>query len=156
METMLTWRVKLEAAGLLFLASLLPLYSFPGRSGGEPTFGYAWPLALEEWGGGLLIVLAFLWPLPLLVLRRQVPGRRMRVALHALEPLMAAASGCLILLVSEAMMEFRQIFWVLFLPVSADASAGAYMALVANGLFLVAWLAETLRPLALRPRLRPA
>jgi hypothetical protein len=153
---MLTWRVKLEAAGLLLLASLLPLYSFPGRAGAEPTLGYAWPLVWEEWGSGLLLAMAFLWPLPLLALRRRAPGRRMQVALHVLEPLLAAASCSLILLLSEAMLEFRQIFWVLFLPVSADASAGAYLAAAANGLYLAGWLAETLRPLALRPRLRPA
>ena len=65
--------------------------------------------------------------------------------LHILEPVLAAASSLVILLIPQMIFEFQMF---LFVPVLTPARAeiGCYMAVVANGLYVVGWLSEFLQP----------
>ena len=137
-----TSRVKHIASALLLISLALPAYTCVGYEAPDGTtvtwippgadsadyaptrithyFIEVWsPEKWEFW----VTVLAFTWPLGLLLLRRQ---RSLRGALWWVEPACALLAG-----------------W--FIVVSASwgrLAAGAYMALGANSSLLLAWVAE--------------
>ncbi len=70
-------RLKLLAAIVLAISLLLPLYSLPGAAG-ERDPAYAWQLAVDDWGSGGLLALAYLWPAMLVLFGRFAGSRRWR------------------------------------------------------------------------------
>jgi hypothetical protein len=130
-----TMRLRIVAASLLALALALPLLSVPAGLAESPRI-YRWPL--QEASGGVfdvvLVLLAFLWPVAVLALPR--------ILKKITEPLLALLSSAFIMLMVSVAFEFRSLFVIFFLPVSARAEIGCYVALVANVLFLAHWLWE--------------
>jgi hypothetical protein len=142
--------VKIGAAVLLILAFLMPLYSLPASENrrvvldGGRDYGYGWQLLVDEPAMALPLVLAFLWPVLILLLLRLLSGRTSAIVLHVLEPLAAAVSSVVILWIPQVIFEFQI---VLVFPVLAPVRAeiGCYLAVVANGLYVVGWFSEFLR-----------
>ena len=75
------------------------------------------------------------------LMANRAPG----VVLHVLEPLIAAASSVVILWIPQMIFEF-ELFIFIPVPVPVRADIGCYLAVVANGLYVVGWLSEFLRP----------
>jgi len=137
--------VKITAAVLLALAIFLPLYSVD-----DSESGHAWQLAIDDPVAAIPLGFAFLWPLAVLLLSRTLSGRTAGVVLHVLEPLIAAASSIVILLIPQMIFEFQMLVFIP-VPLPVRAAIGCYMAVVANGLYVVGWLSEFLRP-RVKPR----
>ena len=132
--------IKIVAAVLLALALFLPLYSV-----GDSERGYAWQLVADDPVAAIPLGFAFLWPVVALLLSRRLSGRAPGVVLHVLEPLIAAASSVVILWIPQMIFEF-ELFIFIPVPVPVRADIGCYLAVVANGLYVVGWLSEFLRP----------
>jgi hypothetical protein len=66
--------------------------------------------------------------------------------LQFVEPLLAAASTLLILWIPQMMWEFDASFvpW-LWIPSTARPGVGVYLAVAANGLYVIGWLVLLLR-----------
>jgi hypothetical protein len=130
--------LKVGAAMLLAIALFLPLYSFAGT---PPRPGFSWDLLREDWIHVIPLALAFLWPLATLSARGKLVVLR-----QVLEPFLAALSVLLLLWLPQFQWEARTL-WIFFLGFeSAKPAAGTYVAVTANGLYVVAWLWENLRP----------
>jgi hypothetical protein len=100
---------------------------------------------MDDWYALIPLVLAFLWPLPILLLSRGSYRGLRRLLAHLLGPLLAATSSVIILWIPQLLFEFQQVlFWFVLSP--AQAEIGCYLAISANGLFVVSWLGELLRP----------
>jgi len=137
-------RLKTTAAVLLGLSLFLPLYSFPGGAEtGRARLGFIWD---QGWGDGSLLAVALLWPVVTLALSGRFVNRRLAVLVQLAEPLLAALSVVMVLLVSA--FKWRPfMFWIFLLGFeSARPAAGTYLAVVANGLYFVAWLWEAQHP----------
>jgi hypothetical protein len=135
--------LKTSAAALLLFSSFLPLYSFGSGAGGR-QYGWAWGLVVEDWIDAFPIGLAFLWPLLILGATRVCTRPAWMLFIRFLEPLLAAFSCLILLWIPQLQLEFRQVFVILFLPESARAEVGCYLAVVANGLYFVTWLSALL------------
>lgn len=132
--------VKIVAAALLAIAIFLPLYSVD-----DSRNGHAWQLAIEDPVAAIPLAFAFLWPIGVLLVSRGLSGRRPATTLHLLEPLFAAASSIVILLIPQMIFEIQMLVFIP-VPLPVRAAIGCYTAVVANGLFVVGWLSEFLRP----------
>ena len=80
-----------------------------------------------------------------LLVSRKLSGRTPGLVLHILEPLIAAASSIVILSIPQMVLEFR-LFLFVPVPRPVQAEFGCYLAVAANGLYVVGWLSEFLRP----------
>jgi len=142
---------KIAAAALLALALVLPLYSLGGDSvdrlsgRADAEYGYALGLVQDDWLMAFPIALAFLWPIPVLILSRRKAGRRVSIAAQLAEPLLAAASTLIALWIPQVLFDFRPIVFF-FVVLSARPEVGCYLAVAANGIYVLIWLAEILRP----------
>jgi hypothetical protein len=132
--------VKITAAVLLLLAIFLPLYSVD-----DSKNGYPWQLVADDPVAAIPLAFAFLWPVAVLLVSRRLSGRTPGLILHVLEPLIAAASSIVILWIPQMIFEF-QLFIFVPVPLPVRAAIGCYMAVTANGLYVVGWLSEFLRP----------
>jgi hypothetical protein len=143
--------LKTVASWLLVLALFLPLYGFSdsGRVDGEALqreSRYVWELVLHhEWTLVFPLSFAFLWPLGLRIVERRASSPRIALLAHWAEPLLAAMSIVTLLLLSQVLFESRQVLWFTFVLESARPLAGCYLAVAANGLFVVGWLSSLLR-----------
>jgi len=145
--------LKTTGTLLLVLALFLPLYGFAGVGVGSATdYRYAWDLVLHyDWTLVIPLVFAFFWPLPIRFLSRRAPTQRLAILAQWAEPLLAAMSILTILFIPHILWEARQAIWVWFVFDTARPQAGSYVAVAANGLYLVGWLAAALRPRELQP-----
>jgi len=145
--------LKTTGALLLVLALFLPLYGFSASSDGLDTGSrYAWDLVLDnDWALLIPLGFAFFWPFPTRFLSRRASSQRLAILAEWAEPLLAAMSILTILLLPHVLFEARQVFWVLFVFDVAHPQVGCYVAVAANGLYIVGWLASALRPWALQP-----
>jgi hypothetical protein len=142
--------LKVGAAMLLGLVLFLPLYSFADAP--NVRLGFSWDLLRDDWTYSFFLALALLWPVATLTLTARAPRRWLGVLTQLLEPLLAALSVLIVLWIPKFEWEART-FWVLFLGFeSARPATGTYVAIIGNGLYVVAWLWETLRPWAARSR----
>lgn len=129
--------LKTGAAMLLALALFLPLYGFGGDTA---RLGFSWDLLRADWFDAFPLALAFLWPVAMLAARRRLVLLR-----QVAEPFLAALSVLLVLWLPQFQWEARTL-WIFFLGFeSAKPAAGTYVAVTANGLYVVAWLWENLR-----------
>jgi len=144
-------RLRIVAASLLALALTLPLLSVPAGLSELPR-DYRWPLqeASGEWFDVILVLLAFLWPVAILALPKSSSRRLVRMLVAIVEPLCAILSSAFILFLVSITFEFRSFLVIFFLPVSARAEIGYYVALTANVIYLACWLWEVVTPLVAR------
>jgi hypothetical protein len=132
--------MRILAAGSLFVALFVPLVRLDGAGTS------AWQIVLGDWPSLFLVGLAYLWPFIALILASR-PGRgRIATVIQLAEPVLAAASTLFILWLPGMFWEYESSFlpW-LWIPKSASPAAGAYLAVGANGLYLLAWLGEVIR-----------
>lgn len=143
-------QVRILAAALLAVAIFLPVYTIEGLSEGGSRS--ASPLSLV--GDDALVViplaLTYLWPLPLLLLGRRASRPGLQIALQWLEPVLAVLSCVLILWIPQLVFATEPLFFLLIIPVEAQPAWGCYLAVGANILYLVGWLASYLRPTAVQ------
>jgi hypothetical protein len=144
-------RLRIVAASLLALALALPLLSVPVGLSESPRI-YRWPL--EEVGGDwfdvILVLLVFLWPVAALALPKNASRRSVRILTLITEPLAAILSSAFILFILSITFEFRSLLVIFFIPVSARAEVGYYVALTANAVYLACWLWDVVTPLVPR------
>jgi len=137
---------KIGAAVLLASALFLPLYGYPASHERAARFGFSWDLVRDDWASAPWLALAFLWPVVTLALSGAAGRRRVAVLAQLAEPLLAALSVLIVLWIPQFQWEYRTL-WVFLLGYeSARPGIGVYLAISANGLYLVVWLWETLRP----------
>jgi hypothetical protein len=137
---------KWGAALLLVVAMLLPFYSTPGVEANESEARYVWQLALDDIAAVVPLAVTFLWPVAVLLLARLRSRRRLQIALQFAEPVLAVASSIVILWIPQLIFETRTLFFILIIPVQPKPELGCYLAVAANGLYLVSWLTGLLRP----------
>jgi hypothetical protein len=144
-------RLRIVAASLLALALALPLLSVPAGLADSPRI-YLWPLqeASGEWFDVILVLLAFLWPVAALALPKSPSRKSVRILVALAEPLCAILSSAFIIFMVSITFEFRSFLFIFFLPVSARAEIGYYVALTANASYLAQWLWEFVMPLVPR------
>ena len=140
-------RLRIVAASLLALALALPLLSVPAGLAESPRI-YHWPLqeASGEWFDVILVLSAFLWPVAILALPKNSSRRPVRILIAFAEPLCAILFSAFIMFMVSITFEFRSLFVIFFLPVSARAEIGYYVALTANAVYLARCLWEVGRP----------
>jgi hypothetical protein len=133
------------AALLLVAAALLPIYSVEGAPGEAAVHTYAWELVLEEPAVLLPLLFAYLWPTLVLGLSRLRSRSGLQVMLQFAEPVLAVVSSIIMLWIPQLILETRIVF---FIPVVIEPTPqwGCYLAVAANGLYMVSWLAGLLRP----------
>ena len=150
-----TSRVRTAAALLLALCLALPSYTCPGYIGPDGSVVSSIPddadsavyratriphYPLEDRSPAdswfWLTLLAFGWPIPILVLRRMKPAATATRVLSAAEPVLALASGYLIYAMASM----------------GRPAIGTWLALTSNGALLAGWLSERWRS---RARERP-
>jgi hypothetical protein len=137
---------KVAASLLLAISLFLPIYSVGGMSPGEARSSYAWDLVREEAGMLIPLALIYLWPLLIVGLSRLPSRGTFQVVLQFTEPVLAVASSIMVLWIPQLIFEAVNFMYVLILPVGAKAEWGCYLAVAANALYLVSWLAGMLRP----------
>jgi hypothetical protein len=142
---------KIGAAVLLGLSVFLPLYRMERWAGDDTVYGYAWRMALDDPATILPLAFAYFWPILTLMLGRGTTRGSISMLNQVAEPLLAAASTVLILWIPQFIFELRPFFVVLTVPVGARPEWGCYLAVVANGIYFVAWLAGYLRPSGVHP-----
>jgi hypothetical protein len=138
---------------LLVLALFLPLYGYSASGAGSDTgTRYVWDLVLNDgWSLAIPLGFAFFWPFLARFLSRRSSSPRLAIFAQWAEPLLAATSILIILLLPQVLFEARRTLWFLFVLESARPQIGSYVAVAANGLYLVGWLASALRPWVLQP-----
>ena len=144
--------VKIAAALLLAFAMFLPVYSIGSWSAEEREYGFVWSLVSDDALWILPLAFAFLWPLPILIFTRESSRPVLRVALLWLEPVLTAFSCVIILWIPQLIFATEQFFFVLLIPVGVRPEWGCYLAVAANGLYLISWLADFLSPTAAQTR----
>ena len=137
---------KAGATGLLLVAAMLPIYSVAGLVG-EPTRStYVWEIVSADIAAGVPLAIIFLWPLFVFLLSRLKPKGILPALIHYAVPFLAVASSIMVLWIPQLIFETRILFYFLIVPVNPVPAWGCYLAVIANGLHLVSWLAGQLRP----------
>lgn len=139
----MTKRIRILAGLALALSLALPLSSVPVHLSDTPR-SYHWVLSdvIGDWGGIPLLLIAFLWPFALLAISRKATRGISKMLVALAEPLAALFSSYMILMMVDLSFEFRNLFVIFWLPVSARAEIGCYTALAANALYAGSWLWE--------------
>jgi hypothetical protein len=138
---------KAAAAVLLAGAVFLPIYTVDFATGEGPESRYVLDLVRDDVAAAVVpLVLTYLWPLLIFGLARLRSRRLLQLLVQFVEPGLAVASCIVILWIPQLIFETRVLFFVLIAPVTPVAGWGCYLAVAANGLYLVSWLAGLLRP----------
>lgn len=137
---------KAAAAALLALAAALPIYTIPDTSGTGADSRYTWDFVRGDATAILVLAAVYLWPVLVFGLMRLRSRRILQWVVQFAEPALAVASSIVILWIPQLIFETRVLFFILYVPVDATATWGCYLAVTANGLYLVSWLAGLLRP----------
>ncbi|MCK5127250.1 MAG: hypothetical protein KAR42_13430 [candidate division Zixibacteria bacterium] len=136
---------KITAALLLAAATVLPLYSVKGLFGEETRFIYVWNLIRDDCLAVIPLSIIFLWPLLIYGLSRLKYQRLLSTLVQYTEPFLVVFSSILVLWISQLIFETTSLFFIpIFLNPVPDW--GCYLAVAANGLYLVSWFAGLLRP----------
>jgi hypothetical protein len=136
---------KVAAALLLVTAAFLPIYSVGGAPGEGASPTYAWGLVADDAAALPPLAFAYLWPVLVLGLSRLRPPRSLQVTLQFAEPVLAVASSIIMLWIPQLIFETRVVF---FIPVVLEPTPqwGCYLAVAANCIYTVSWLAGLLTP----------
>jgi hypothetical protein len=139
--------LKILAALLLLLCLFLPLYHFSGPAADEAVrSASAWHHLREDWRATFPILVAFLWPVATLALAWKASRRRRSTLVQLAEPLLAALSVLVVLWIPQLVWGTKTLSVFIVGFEQARPAVGCYLAVIANGLYFVAWLSETLRP----------
>jgi hypothetical protein len=137
---------KRIAAALLLAAALLPVYRVEDFRGATTETASALRMAIEDPVSIVPLAVAFLWPFGVLGLARLRSRRLLQAALLFIEPVLAVASSIVVLWIPQLIISSTPFLFFMLIPAEAKPGWGCYLAVTANGLFLVSWLAELLRP----------
>lgn len=138
-------RIKIGAAILLLICLILPLSSCSRYvdSEGKTVYGtapstdaqriteyyYIWTEFEAKELGSWVLIICFIWPIPILIYKYRGKGKRVKQILWAVEPLLI---GCAVYYI------------VLSATFLSDPEVGAYLAVTANGIYGIAWLWEAI------------
>jgi hypothetical protein len=137
-------RIKMGAAFLLLACLILPFSScsYNIDEDGKATlfskkpavqlitrYDYPWKEFNPKESSSWLFIFCFLWPIPILIHRYYSGRERLKQVFWAVEPLFIGGASWRIYIESHILV---------------DPAFGAYLALVANGAYGVAWLSEVL------------
>lgn len=137
---------KIGASLLLLVAMVVPIYSVGGLAGEEDQSTYVWDIVSNDSAAIIPLSVIYLWPLLIFGLRR-LESKRIQVALlQYSEPLLVVASSIMVLAIPQLVFETRTLFYFLVVPVNPVPAWGCYLTVIANGFYLVSWLAGLLRP----------
>jgi hypothetical protein len=137
---------KAAAAILLVLAALLPVYSVEGGAGHEASAGYVWQLVRDDFLALPVLAVVYLWPVGILGLTHLCSRRLFQVMVQFLEPVLVVASAVVVLWIPQVIFETHTLFSVLIVPTNPNPALGCYLAVGANGLYLLSWFVGFLRP----------
>lgn len=137
---------KTVAALLLLAAVFLPIYSVGGAPGEAARSTYVWQLISDDAAAIVPLAFVYLWPLPILALKRLRSRRLLQVVIQFAEIVLAAASCVIVLWIPQLVFESRTLFHFIIGPLDPRPEWGCYLAVAANGLYIVSWLADLLRP----------
>jgi hypothetical protein len=137
---------KWAAALLLLVAALLPIYHIEGLSGDQARSRYVWHLVADDRVAVLPLAITYLWPFLVFAFARLQTRRFLQLTVQFAEPVLAVASSIVILWIPQLIFEARTLFFILIVPVNPTPDWGCYLAVTANGLYLVSWLGGLLRP----------
>jgi hypothetical protein len=137
---------KATAALLLAIAAFLPVYSVEGGPGETARYGYGWQLVKDDIVALFPLALAYLWPFLILGLSRFQSRRILQILVQFAEPALAVFSCVIVLWIPQIIFETRSLFFILIVPVNPNPEWGCYLAVAANGLYLVSWFVGFLKP----------
>jgi hypothetical protein len=137
---------KAAAVLMLLVAACLPLFSFDGASQEASRTTYSWGLVRDDPLSLIPLAIVYLWPLFVFILARIKSQRMLQVVLQYMEPALAVASSIIVLWIPRLIFETKVLFSFIIVPVGPSPEWGCYLAVVANGLYTVSWLAGLLRP----------
>jgi hypothetical protein len=141
---------KAAAALLLVVAALLPVYSIEVSPGEGSRVTHVWALMRGDIAAVPPLVIAYLWPWMVFGLARLRSRPVLQLVVQFAEPVLAVVSCIVVLWIPQLIFESRVLFFVLITPLTPDPGWGCYLAVAANGLYLVSWLAGLLRPWAVQ------
>ena len=100
----------------------------------------------DDWEAVFLVALTFLWPVGALMLSRLALPARLSIIVQFAAPALAAGSTLVILWIPRMIWEFDAALlpW-LWIPTPARPEIGVLVAVGANGLYVIGWLAGLLR-----------
>jgi len=145
---------KRIAALILLAAALVPVYRVIGFRGAATESASALRMAVEDPVSILPLAIAFLWPFGALALGRLRSRRLLQASLLFIEPLLAVASSIVVLWIPQLIISSTPFLFFVPIPAEAKPAVGCYLAVTANGLYLVSWLADMLRPTGLQEEAR--
>lgn len=137
---------KLGAALLLIVAALLPIYHFDPGGGAGAQARHSWQLVAGDWLIAIPLACVYLWPWLVLGLARATRNRWAEIVLQFAEPVLAVGSSIILLWIPQLIFETTTLFGIFILPVERVPGWGCYLAVAANGLYLVSWWAALLSP----------
>jgi hypothetical protein len=136
---------KAAAALLLAAAILLPIYSVAGLSADKTYSRYAWDLVKEDAAALIVLAFVYLWPFLVFALSRLRSRHLLQALVQYVEPALAVLSAIIILWIPQLIFDADNLYFIP-VPLNAKPEWGCYLAVAANGLYLVSWLAGLLRP----------
>ncbi|MBC8478774.1 hypothetical protein H8D51_04455 [bacterium] len=137
------WLLSLRVvAGVLLAACLLMPICYQPAAGGESIPTYFWMMIDNNPGTLFLLVVAYLWPLLIVLLLLNTLGE-VRILATILEPLLVLVSALIIVTTVLTTFSWQPLFswWpVIGVLVSGTPAAGSWLGLIADLLYLLAWL----------------
>jgi hypothetical protein len=137
---------KAAAALLLVGALFLPIYSIPGASGGGSESKYAWNMVKDSAAFLIPLGFAYLWPLLVFGLTRFKSKGLLGTLIQFAEPVLLVTSCIVLLWIPQLIFEARTLFFIFIVLVDPKPEWGCYLAVAANGIYLLSWLAGFLQP----------
>ena len=137
---------KVASAVLLVVAAVLPIYSIQGLLSEETRSIYVWDLVRDDSAAIFPLVIIYLWPLLIFGFSRLKNQRLLSALVQYAEPFFAVLSSIIVLWIPQLIFETTTLFFIFIIPVNPVPAWGCYLAIVANGLYLVSWFAGLLRP----------
>jgi hypothetical protein len=137
---------KVAATILLFVAAVLPIYGLQGSPGEESQLTYTWNMVGNDSAAVFPLVIIYLWPLFTFSLSRMKKQWLLSALAQYAEPFLAVLSSIIVLWIPQLIFETRILFGLVIVPLNPVPAWGCYLAVAANGLYLVSWFAGLLRP----------
>jgi len=141
---------KWLATLLLVVATVLPIYRVAAAPGQPEELRFAWDLVRDDPLFALPLALVYLWPLAVLGIQRLHTPRWIHATVQFSEPFLAGASAIVVLWITQLVIETRVLLFLLVGPAEPIASWSCYLAVAANALYVVAWIAGLLRPVGMQ------
>ena len=137
---------KVAAALLLAIAMMLPIYNVQESFGQETRSTYVWNMIQDDSIAIIPLVIIYLWPLILFGLSRLKSRRLLLALVQYTEPFFAVLSSIILLWIPQLVFETTILFFIYIIPLNPVPGIGCYLAVFANGLYLVSLFAGLVRP----------